>query len=190
MAFSSRFMFVLGAAALLAAAAPAARAGHFKDYNDRNYERLNPTWHEEDRTQNRTPSGVIEYPHWLMDRPEHYEFLPLVSNWDAQNKHPQQWKGQDWDPSKWDGKMWTPEIAVQKFYEGRIFERQYMRNNMPVVVLGPTFYKLSDLDQRRTLKLLSDHTGIFGKGYQMVELRDWNTKAVVGSYTPRGMYLN
>jgi hypothetical protein len=190
MKFPSRFLLAAGASALIALAPLAAPAGHFKTYNDKGYETLNPSWQEESRTQNRTPSGNILYPRWLMERPEHYEFLPYVSNWDAQHKHPQQWKGQDWDPSKWNPKQWTPEIAVKKFYEGRIFERQYMRGAVPVVVLGPTFYKLSDLDQRRTLKLLTDHTDIFGKGYQMVELRDWHSKNAVGSYTPKGMYLN
>lgn len=192
MKFSSRFLLVAGAALLLALNVSAARAGHFTSWEETSGQQaINPTWHEEDRTVNRSVGGVVEYPHWLMDRPEHYEFTPYVSNWDAQNKHPQQWKGQDWDPSKWDGKLWTPEIAVHKFYEGRIFERQYLRDNkMPVLVLGPTFYHLSDLDQRRTLKLLTDYTGIFAKGYQMVELRDWHSKKVMGAYTPRGMFLN
>jgi hypothetical protein len=191
MKFSSRLMLACAACALGLLSAPASYAGHFNTFDDSSYEtNLNPSWHEEDRTVNRTTSGMVEYPSWLMARPEHYEFLPLTSNWDAQNKHPQQWKGQDWDPSKWDGKLWTPEIAVHKFYEGRIFDRQYMRGKIPVLVVGPTFYKLSDLDQRRTLKLLSDYTGIFGKGYEMMELRDWHSKKVVGAYTPRGMYLN
>ena len=87
-------------------------------------------------------------------------------------------------------KHWTAESTVQKLFEGRVFNRQYMRTaKMPVLEVGPIFYQLSDLDQRRSLKLLADTTGIFGKGFGMVELRDWNTRDVVGSYTPQGMYL-
>ena len=56
--------------------------------------------------------------------------------------------------------------------------------------LGPTFYKLSDLDQRRTLKLLTDHGAVFKRGYKIVELVDWWTHDVVGAYTAKGMFLN
>jgi hypothetical protein len=194
MKFLLRFSSLLVLPVLLCLASPQSFAGHFKTYDQTGYEpsNLNPSWSEEDRTANRTPTGQVIYPHWLLDRPEHYEFLPNVSNWDAQNKHPQAWQGQDWDPSRWNSDRWTPSIAVQKFYEGRIFDRQYIRNgHMPVLMLGPRFYVLSDLDQRRTLKLLTDYTGIFNKkGYTMIELRDWHTKQVVGSYTPQGMYLD
>ena len=65
-----------------------------------------------------------------------------------------------------------------------------MRNHIPVVELGPTFYKISDLDQRRALKLLTDQANIFDKGYKVVDLVDWNTKDVIGIYTAKGMYLN
>jgi hypothetical protein len=168
-----------------------ADAGSFKTYNQTDYERpYNAAWMEENRTVNRTPSGTIYYPEYFVQRPEHYEFLPQVSNWDVQNMHPQQWQGQDWEPAQWNPAQWTPEVAVKKFYAGGIFRRQYMRGKTPVLELGPRFYNLSDLDQRRTLKLLTDYTGIFGRGHTLVELRDWNNKSVVGRYTPQGMYLN
>jgi len=63
-------------------------------------------------------------------------------------------------------------------------------HNTPAVELGPTFYKLSDLDQRRTLKLLVDQANIFGQGYKAVDLFDWYTHDAVGLYTAKGMFLN
>lgn len=153
-------------------------------------------WEEENRTVNRTPSGTVLYPAWLVDRPEHFEFLPDTSNVDPQNDHPAQWQGQDWDTTKWNSAQWTPETAVEKFFRGGIFARQYLRetrargNWVPVLELGPNFYKLSDLDQRRSLKLLADTTEIFGQGYGFVELRDWHTRKEVGRYLPQGLYLN
>jgi hypothetical protein len=59
-----------------------------------------------------------------------------------------------------------------------------------VLVLGPTFYKLSDLDQRRSVKLAVDQAGLFARGYSMVELQNWYNKKAVGSYTPRGLFMN
>ena len=144
-----------------------------------------------DRTVHRSIFGLPAYPpDWLYNKPSHYEFSPLVSNSDPLTQHPAQWDGQDWDPSQW-GAGWTPQIALNKFFKARIFTGRYMsRDNTPVVELGPTFYNLSDLDQRRTLKLLTDYSNLFGKGYKTVNLVDWSTHDVVGLYTAKGMFLN
>lgn len=155
---------------------------------------------KEQRTAGRSPDGLTIWPTWVFQRPEHYEFLPMVSNRDPHHQHPQQWEGQDWEPTAWN-EQWTPEIALKNFYKNRTFHRQYMSgatrlNNpkvqaqVPVLELGPTFYKLSDLDQRRALKLLADYTGVFEKGYQIIDLHDWRTRESVGQYTAKGMYLN
>ena len=145
-------------------------------------------WPEEDRTANRNILGEILYPQWLTNLPEHYEFTPLVSNFDPHHQHPAQWAGQDWDPALWN-KDWTPEIAVKHFFQLRIFDRQYVEKNQAVLETGPMFYKISDLDRRRTLKLLADTSGVFGRGYKVIILRDWYTKDTVGNYTEKGMHL-
>lgn len=145
-------------------------------------------WSPESRTSNRTLLGDIIYPDWLMQVPEHYEFTPLKSNHDPQNDHPAQWAGQDWDPSMWN-KDWTPELAIRRFYAVRIFSAQYAEKNVPVLELGPTFWKLSDLDRRRAVKLLADYTHVLGQGHAMIVLRDWKTKDNLGEYTAKGMYL-
>jgi hypothetical protein len=146
---------------------------------------------EPDRTGGRSAFGLpFGYPDWLTVKPPHYEFSALVSNSDPLTQHPNQWDGQDWDPNQW-GPGWTTEAVLKKFFKARIFTKRYMsRNNIPAVELGPTFYKLSDLDQRRTLKLLTDQGNIFGQGYQTVHLVDWSTHDVIGVYTPKGMFLN
>jgi hypothetical protein len=149
----------------------------------------NSLWPGENRTANLSPTARVFYPDWVMQTPEHYEFLPLVSNYDVQNQHSAQWEGQDWDPSMWN-RDWTPEIAVRHFYAAHIFKEQYMENRGPVLEVGPMFYRLSDLDRRRTLKLLADYSGVFNNGYTVVILRDWETRRIVGSYTEKGMYLN
>jgi len=153
---------------------------------------ISPAFAEEpDRTADRAVSGLphFSYPDYITAKPDHYQFSARVSNSDPLTQHPNQWDGQDWDPSKWPA-GWTPQIAVQKFFKARIFTRRYMRYDMPVVELGPTFYKLSDLDQRRTLKLLTDQANVFGQGYKAVDLVDWYTHDSVGVYTAKGMFLN
>lgn len=154
----------------------------------------------DNRTANRTADGLSIYPPSLFATPEHYEFLPMTSNHDPHHQHPQQWDGQDWDPAAWDGKQWTPETTLKKFFRSGIFYRQYMGgskrvNNpkvqaqIPVLEVGPRFFKLSDLDRRRSLKLLADYTEVFQKGFESIELRDWNTQEILGHYTPKGMFL-
>lgn len=145
----------------------------------------------DERTANRTPEGNILYPDWLFDKPEHYEFLPYTSNHDPKNQHPQQWDGQDWDPTAWNSAQWTPEITIKRLYENGTFYKQYFgKKTIPVLEVGPTFFKLSDLDRRRSLKLLADHGRVFERGYKMIQLRDWRTREVVGDYTSSGMHLN
>lgn len=144
---------------------------------------------EDQRTFNMFPDGHIFYPAWLFNKPDHYEFSPAVSNWDPQHQHPRAWDGQDWSPSMWNA-AWTPEKTITHFFQLRVFEKQYIDESIPVLEVGPMFYQLSDLDQRRSLKLLTDTTGIFTKGYSMVMLRDWKTGRIVGNQTPKGMHLN
>ncbi len=147
-----------------------------------------PAAHAADyRTANRDTKGVPYYPDHMFDKPDYYEFSPLVSNRDP---HPDAGHGQGWDPSAWNS-WWTADNTVQRFFKARIFERSYMRNGqMPVLELGPTFYELSDIDKRRTLKLVAQNDRLFQQGYGMIELVDWYTHGIVGAYTPKGMFLN
>lgn len=142
------------------------------------------------RTANRTVGGSLFYPDRLMARPQHDQFLPRHSNTDMQKQHPMSATGSDWDSAAWP-KNWGGGTALKKLFRGRVFERQYMRGGvMPVVELGPTFWQLSDLDQRRSLKLLADESHVFESGYTSIELVDWKGSRVLGVYTSAGMVLN
>jgi hypothetical protein len=132
-------------------------------------------------------TGIV-YPRWLFNKPEHYEFSPAVSNFDPVNDHPMQWDGQDWDPSMWRAGD-DPRTVLRRLYIVRFFTAQYGERGVPVVELGPRFWKASDLDRRRGLKLLADHTQVFAQGHARIVLRDWHTKKEVGVFTPKGMQL-
>jgi len=154
----------------------------------------------EQRTAGRSPDGLSIFPQWVFHRPLHYNFLPMTSNHDPHHQHPQQWDGQDWEPAAWDGQTWTVEHALKGFYKNHTFHKQYMAGaehiknprvqaHIPVLEVGPTFYKLSDLDQRRALKLLAQYTEVFERGFTQIDLRDWKTRNSVGHFTPKGMFL-
>jgi hypothetical protein len=125
----------------------------------------------------------------------HEEFLPLHSNTDPRDEHPAAMVGQEWDPAAWNG-QWTAENTIQRLFANHTFVNHYVRNRMvsgrvvPVVEVGATFYHLSGLDQRRALKLLTDHHRVFAAGLTVVELRDGRTHQVIGQYTPQGLFLN
>lgn len=144
----------------------------------------------EERTSGRALSGQPEWPAFLFQRQEHDEFLSYHSYQDPHHRHPQQWDGQDWAPADWKNGAWTPHIAVQKFFDAEIFTGQYdAPDGIQTVDLGSAFYKLSDIDKRRALRLLTDVTGTFKKDYKVVTLRDGTTHDMIGSYSPKGMFL-
>lgn len=145
-------------------------------------------WPAQDRTSNRTVLGDIIYPKWIFNLPEHAEFTPLMSNTDPQHQHPAQWAGQDWDTTMWPKNL-TPELALRRLWAIRVFTAQYAEDQKPVLEVGPTFWKLSDLDRRRAVKLVADYTHVFERGHKMIVLRDWSSKDNVGTYTDKGMQL-
>lgn len=144
--------------------------------------------HVEQRTAGREVAADLHpWPDWMMDRPQYFEFTPMISNHDAQNQHPGQWAGQEWDTAKWP-RGWTAQKALEKFKQGGIFAGYNAKDRD--ILLGPTFYKLSQLDQNRTLKLLTDQTGAFAQTPAPVLLRDHVTREIIGSYSPTGLQMN
>lgn len=148
----------------------------------------------ESRTQGReVGGGAVRYPDWMIKRPGYYEFTPMVSNHDVLNGHDQQFEGQDWDTSKWPD-SWTAAKAMRRFYAAGIFTKQTLTGrtgrSARSVYLGPTFYKLSTLDQNRTLKLLTDEAKVFERNQDPVLLRDHATEKLVGSYSQTGLQMN
>jgi hypothetical protein len=144
---------------------------------------------KEYRTWNRTVSGLQIYPEWLFVQPKHQEFSSYSSNWNIQGEFPTANENEDWDPKKWP-KQWNSNSVMIRLFNGGIFKTHYLKDGqLPVLVLGPNFYKLSDMDRRRSLKLFADQSGVLKKGYNIIELVDWGDNKIVGSYTKDGMFL-
>jgi len=142
------------------------------------------------RTMNRTILGGLFHPKDLEVVPEHYEFLPQTSNWDVQAMHPAADIGKGWDQDLW-SKRWTDDVVVRKLFQNRVFDNEFIqKGGMPVLVVGPQFYKLSDLDRRRSLDLVVRNANLFNRGYGYVRLMDWWSKEPIGGYTKQGMFLD
>lgn len=158
------------------------------EYNPETYSLSNGA---ESRTAGRAVAADPHpYPGWMMNRPGYYEFTPMVSNHDAVHDMRGEYDGQDWDTSKWPAN-WTADKALNKFYDAGIFTHQSLHGpGARTVDLGPTFYKLSVLDQNRMLKLLTDADGTFASDTSPVILRDHATRKMVGSYAPTGLQMN
>ena len=142
---------------------------------------------EERRTSGRTADGIILRP--FLAYPDPFaEFKP--KGWDTRHYHPEQWQGMDWDTAAWNSN-WTPETTLDRMYKSGVLYRQYLDHKRPIVEVGPRFYEFSDLDQRRTIKLLCDYFHVFEDNTTFVEMRDWKTHDRIGVYTQSsGMLLD
>ncbi|TNE29661.1 MAG: hypothetical protein EP349_06290 [Alphaproteobacteria bacterium] len=107
-------------------------------------------------------------------------------------RHSQQWAGLYWDTKRWPEDM-SEEQVLKAFYGADIFRRQYMVDKKykakAVLVVGPTFYKLSDLDRRRSLQLVADHFNFFDSGLSGFDVTDWRTGYKIGEYNAKGFQL-
>ena len=140
----------------------------------------------EDRTAGRQVDGLnMKY-----KITTHDPYRDLKSQgYNTRGTFPHMWRDQDWETARWH-KDWTPETAIQGFYDNRTFDKEFMRDDFPALSVGPTFYALSDHDQRRALKLLTDTRGIFAQGHNKIFLYDWKTNEAIGNYSKeRGLIL-
>jgi len=141
------------------------------------------------RTWKRLVSGAQTAPDGLFVKRKHQEFTSYASNWDIQGEFPEAWENEEWDTSKWPDD-WRENMTMVRLFRGQIFKQHYLKDGkMPVLVLGPVFYKLSDLDRNRVLKFFANESGILKKGADIIELVDWGTHKIVGAYTEKGMFL-
>jgi len=121
-----------------------------------------------------------------------WSYRPALDPIWAKYRHPQQWEGLYWDTARWPKDM-SEDQVVQAFYGADIFRSQYVVDkkyqSKAFLVVGPTFYKLSDLDRRRSLKLVADHFDFFESGFTGFDVTDWRTGQKIGEYNKKGFQL-
>ena len=70
-----------------------------------------------------------------------------------------------WDSDKWP-KTWKSNATVLRLFEGDIFKRHYMKGGqVPVLEVGPVFYRLSSLDKERTIRLFAQQSDILRNNF-------------------------
>ena len=86
-----------------------------------------------------------------------------------------------WHPRDWIAQRKSPGALVNGFYNAGILKDQYTNDDdIKILEVGPSFYHLSQRDQRRVADALSYiyRPGIF-------YLSDWYSNRIIASYTPR-----
>ncbi len=93
-------------------------------------------------------------------------------------------------PAAWPLSYQDREKFTQNLFDADIVRDQYIKGKqVPVVVVGPNFYHLSDLDQSRICKVLDRLYGATTGEYGHFLLVDWYSRAIIGDYTKEGLSL-
>ncbi len=103
---------------------------------------------------------------------------------------PAQWQGRKWDPQQWPVSFQNKQRFTQNLFDADIMRAQYIEDDsVPIVVVGPNFYHLSDLDQQRICETLDMLYGATTGKYGHFLLKDWYSNAIIGDYTKTGLTL-
>ncbi len=128
-----------------------------------------------------SPKLRKSYPNW--------SFNPKTDPQFYKYRHSQQWRSLEWDTSKWPEYM-TAASVLNTMYKSAIFSRQYIsKEGRFILEVGPRFYKLSDLDKRRALKLLADYFNLSKRNIVAFEVRDWRNSVKIGEYNRYGFQV-
>ena len=123
-----------------------------------------------------------ERPSWQ----EYKQFNPYLERGkDTQN---QQWADEDWYVQDWVAQSASPKALVDGFFRADILREQTMRDGVPVIIVGPQFYRLGGFDKRRVITSVDAVYGVTERG-QAILLHDWRTKRQIGVFTREGLQL-
>lgn len=132
--------------------------------------------------------------------PKPWVFGWWPAHWDGLDYNPYLDPAKDphntqWDDRGWTEKDWQPnrDAAMQKmhdFYRAEIITAQYQKKGVPVLEVGPGFYRLGGEDKRKVTAFVNDLYGItYAKKDGMYLLKDHNSGQVVGLYTSYGLQI-
>ncbi len=126
------------------------------------------------------------YDHWKWN--SHTKFNGyLEKGKDTQN---QQWANEDWYVQDWVAQNKDAMTLVDGFFRTDILRSQDVDDGVPVVLVGPQFYRLGGFDKRRVMTTLDSVYGITESGLNpVIRLKDWFTKRDIGIFTKHGLQL-
>lgn len=125
---------------------------------------------------------------WWPSHWRNLDFKPYLE--DPKEPHNNQWDRQNWQPQDWIAQKGGADNLVRGFYFADILRGQYEDDGVPVLEVGPNFYRLGGQDKRRvagTIDYIYQITAARDDG--MFMLYDWNSKKPIGSYTRYGLQL-
>jgi len=124
--------------------------------------------------------------HW--EWAEYKNFNPhLEKGKDTQN---QQWRNEDWYVQDWVSQHKNEFELIDGFFRADILRKQTEDGDVPVLIVGPQFYRLGGLDKRRVLTTLDSAYGITDRGtHPVIVLKDWQTEREIGLFDKNGLSL-
>ena len=109
----------------------------------------------------------------------------------ATETHNSQWDNVDWQPDDWIAQRDNEVELIRDFYDADILSDQYVRAGVPVLEVGPAFYRLGGEDKRRVTDTVDQVYKITEQSVDgMFILRDWRSNADIGLYTKYGLQLH
>lgn len=116
-------------------------------------------------------------------------FQPYLE--DARELQIPQWEHEDWYVEDWTSQK-DGMTLIKGFYAADILRGQTVGHaELPVLVVGPNFYRLSGLDKRRVVHTVDATYGMTDKNDRAAfMLTDWNTKMPIGIFDKHGLRLH
>jgi len=103
---------------------------------------------------------------------------------------PAQWEGKGWNPKEWPLPYQNKDKFIQNLFDSDILRDQYIKDEtIPILVVGPNFYHLSDHDQIRICDTINQLYGATAGQYGAFLLQDWYSKKIIGEYSKGGLAL-
>ena len=124
------------------------------------------------------------YPsHWT-----NLDFEPYLEN--GKHPHNSQWDSVKWEPADWAQQRESGKHVIEGFYRADIIREQYVDDEIPVLVVGPSFYLLGGHDKRRVAEMVDSVYNITDtRKNGIFMLYDWETEKAIGSYTKYGLQI-
>lgn len=124
----------------------------------------------------------------------HYRALNNYHPYLENSRHVQipQWAHEDWYAEDWTSQK-DGMALIQGFYSADILRDQITekKSQLPVLIVGPNFYRLSGYDKRRVAHIVDMTYGITGaKENAAFLLKDWNTHRAIGVFDKKGLRLH
>lgn len=124
--------------------------------------------------------------HW--EWAEYKKFNPyLEKGKETQN---QQWAREDWYVQDWVSQHKNEFELIDGFFKADILRKQTADGDVPVLIVGPQFYRLGGLDKRRVVTTLDAVYGITDRGtHPVIVLKDWYTEREIGLFDKNGLQI-